>query len=572
MMLKSVKISFKLMGLVIILASLSAVVGYVGYYFNSKAVQSAQGLYEDNLVSIQDLNILRANTRAVEGDTIELVSANVTKMREQQLAEEIQQRVKQNDNIIAEYEKKGKIDSYEAERLPQLKQELQLFRSERQKALSLSAAGKREEAYAYFIQNVVPHYEKYNEYLVDLAKYNMNQAVDVNKANVENAAFANKIIVTIPVVTMIIGIVLGWGLVRMISSRLNNTILVAEQVASGDLSQKKLEVYADDEIGALGKALNTMHDNLRNLVKEVSASVDQVASSSEQLTASSEQSAHAAVQIAESIAETAQDIDKQNSAVGNALELVKQISSGTRQGADSATDAAGLTGKAVAATQTGDKAIEATIIQMEHIQETINNSAKVISELGEQSQEIGKIVEAITNIASQTNLLALNAAIEAARAGEHGKGFSVVAEEVRKLAEQSQESAKQIANLISNIQTETEKAVKAMIDGKTEVNKGREVVHSAGDAFKEIDQSVQQVAVLAEGVAATLNQLAATSQQTVAEIQEIGKVSKQISSESQTISAATEEQTASMEEVAAGSRNLSTMAQRLQDEIRKFKL
>lgn len=174
---------------------------------------------------------------------------------------------------------------------------------------------------------------------------------------------------------------------------------------------------------------------------------------------------------------------------------------------------------------------------MDSIESTVDHSAQVVANSGEKSQEIGQIVDTISAIADQTNLLALNPAIEAARAGEQGRGFAVVAEEVRHLAEQSQEAAKQIAELIRGIQTDTTKAVETMGKGTQEVKTGSQIVDEAGRSFKSI-------------------------------VELIGQVSQQV----QAISTATEEQAASMEEIAASSETLARMAEKLQAEVSKFKI
>jgi len=179
-------------------------------------------------------------------------------------------------------------------------------------------------------------------------------------------------------------------------------------------------------------------------------------------------------------------------------------------------------------------------------------------------------VDTISGLAGQTNLLALNAAIEAARAGEQGRGFAVVAEEVRKLAEQSQDAAKKIAELIGEIQEDTDKAVVAMTDGTREVKTGAEVVNAAGSAFKEIADLVTQVSSQVKEISAAIQQMASGSQQIVAAVKRIDGLSKKSASESQTVSAATEEQLASMEEIANSSEALAKLAQDLQAAVAKF--
>jgi methyl-accepting chemotaxis protein len=231
-----------------------------------------------------------------------------------------------------------------------------------------------------------------------------------------------------------------------------------------------------------------------------------------------------------------------------------------------------IVSRAVGVVGEGNKAVDTAISQMTSIRQTVDNSAKVVAELGESSKEIGQIVETISGIASQTNLLALNAAIEAARAGEQGRGFAVVAEEVRKLAEQSQEASNQITRLISDIQNKTYDAVIAMDGGTKEVRQGTEIVDQAGRAFKEIDGHVKEVASLAQGMANGLTKLAENSQVVLEAVEETKGISEKISSQAQDISAASQEESASMDEIAASSQHLAQVAEQLQLIVAKFKI
>lgn len=179
---------------------------------------------------------------------------------------------------------------------------------------------------------------------------------------------------------------------------------------------------------------------------------------------------------------------------------------------------------------------------------------------------------AITGIAEQTNLLALNAAIEAARAGEHGRGFAVVADEVRKLSEQSAESSKEISQLVSMIQSETIKVVQFMEEMTREVDAGIGYVNNAGESFAQIEGSINEVTAQIQGVSSAVNQLAVGAKQVEQSMQFISGVSEETASGVQEVSASTEEQTATMEEISSSAAMLSKMAEELQTMINRFKL
>ena len=363
---------------------------------------------------------------------------------------------------------------------------------------------------------------------------------------------------------------------RFISGRISRPAQevssAAATIAAGDLSGPNVAVTTNDEIGELGQSFNTMKSNLRQVMQTIQSSAEQVTSSSEELTASAEQSAIASTQVADSITSVAQGAAGQLHAIENASATVQTLSAGLEEAAASAHEVSDQSSQASRTAVDGAQTVAQAVKQMQSIQETVNFSANVVAKLGESSQEIGQIVDTISGIAAQTNLLALNAAIEAARAGEQGRGFAVVAEEVRHLAEQSQDAAKKITTLISEIQGDTAKAVSAMQAGTHEVETGVEVVNSTGTAFKSIEDIVLNVASQMKEMSTVIEHMAQGSQEIVTAVAEIDRLSKQASSESQNVAAITEEQSAAAEEIAASSQGLETMAQKMQEAVSRFRL
>jgi len=377
--------------------------------------------------------------------------------------------------------------------------------------------------------------------------------------------------VTIAVV-LLIAIVAITLMTRKIVGPLKQMVAYVSEIAAGNLSGSDQAITSRDEIGQLAEAINTMRGNLRNLIRQINTNADQVAASSEELTASVEQSSQAANQIAASIANVATAATDQVAAANETSAVVQQTSAGLQQVAASANQMAAQSAQAAEKAKDGGRAIDRAVGQMSQIETTVNTSAEVVAKLGERSKEIGQIVDTIAGIAGQTNLLALNAAIEAARAGEQGRGFAVVAEEVRKLAEQSQEAAGKIAELIGEIQGDTDKAVVAMNDGTREVKTGAEVVNAAGAAFREIVTLVSQVSVSVKEISAAVQEMAGGSQQIVGAVKKIDTLSKSSAAEAQSVSAAAEEQLASMEEIASSSQALAQLAQDLQAAVAKFRI
>jgi methyl-accepting chemotaxis protein len=387
----------------------------------------------------------------------------------------------------------------------------------------------------------------------------------------EVSALTNITMVTIAVVLIITAIVIILT-ARRIAKPIQLLEGAANRIADGDLSKVEFKINSKDEVGRLGQKFEQMAENLRTLIYKINSATEQVASSSEELTASSEQAAQAANAIATSITAVAAGANEQMAETDNTTIVVEQMVANVQQMAATAKEAAAYSVKAAEKAQSGDQVIAEAVQQMGRIQITVTNSAEVIANLGHRSQEIGQIVDTISGIAGQTNLLALNAAIEAARAGEQGRGFSVVAEEVRKLAEQSQDAAKQIADLIGEIQGDTDKAVVAMNSGTHEVKTGTEVVNGAGTAFREIVGLLGEVSRQVNEISAAMQQMAEGSQSIVASVDKIDNLGKKSASETQGVSAAAEEQLASTEEIASSSQTLAKLAQDLHTAVTKFKL
>lgn len=328
----------------------------------------------------------------------------------------------------------------------------------------------------------------------------------------------------------------------------------------------------NDEVGIMSRAMQTLQKNISTMMKQIKDSAEEVAQSSQQLTENAEQSALASNQIADSIVNVAGSCNEQFTSVEDADTHVSKLSSNMESFKATINQAGSMVNDTKHEADNGSANMKNAVEQMRLIEQTVSESAKVIAELGEESNRIGSIVEAISGIAEQTNLLSLNAAIEAARAGEHGRGFAVVADEVRKLAEQSQDSAKEITQIIVSIQQKAQNAVNVMQEGVAQVENGVEAVNGAGVSFGDIASKVQTVVVQTQEMEHIVNELAESTNTISDAVGKISTMSKSVSAEAQTVSAATEEQTATMSEIASASKKLASMAETMENAINKFKI
>lgn len=373
--------------------------------------------------------------------------------------------------------------------------------------------------------------------------------------------------------SLITVIFMYWFSRQTITKPLQNIIDKLRQMANngGDLT-KRLDVQRNDELGHLALVVNDMTENLQQLIKQIVHSAQQVSAASEELTVSAEQSAQAASQVAALTAQTAVGTKRQSETAAVVLTAVENITSGIQHGVSNAKETAEITNHTLVIATDGNQAIATAIGQMGQIESKTGESAKVIAELGESSYEIGKIITVIAGLANQTNLLALNAAIEAARAGEQGRGFAVVADEVRKLAEQSQTAAQQITGIIDKIQSRTDLAVTSITEGALEVKKGAQMVHQAGAAFKTITLEINGVATIAKTSAEVLLQLMDSGNRVLTAVQEVDSISSEITRQTQTIAASLEDQSSSMEEITASSQALSASSNQLEQAVGRFKV
>ncbi|WP_437137134.1 methyl-accepting chemotaxis protein TlpB [Bacillus safensis] len=370
---------------------------------------------------------------------------------------------------------------------------------------------------------------------------------------------------------LIIGGILIFFIIRSITKPLSTLVSSSKKISQGDLTEK-IDVRSKDEIGQLGTSFNEMSESLRDVIQAVQTSVENVASSSEELTASAGQTTKATEHITSSIETFSNGNENQNEMVEQSAAHLKQMNEGLNEVAETSEviTASSVQSKTVA--ETGGQLVEQTVGQMKTIDHSVKEAEGVINGLEHKSKDITNILGVINGIADQTNLLALNAAIEAARAGESGRGFSVVAEEVRKLAVQSSDSAKEIEKLVNEIVSEIETSQNMFKAVNEEVKNGLTITDQTKESFSQINEQTAEIAARINEMNTTVRELSKGSEQISKAVNEIADVSRESSASIQDIAASAEEQLASMEEISSSSTTLSQMAEELRDLIKKFKI
>lgn len=406
-------------------------------------------------------------------------------------------------------------------------------------------------------------------YLSDMATVERNHASERIKEVLDSS---NRLALIVLPLAFVLGAFLIITFSVSVSRQVNEIKEHALEISAGNLALEPIQIKGKDELGQLGMAMNTMHHNLRQLISQITATSEQVAASAEQLTASANETSKSSEQIAESMQAVALGAEQQVKSGTDSQLLVQELSSGIGKIHDHMQDASQTTLETTHKAESGIRVVNHTVEHMQLIQERSSFTASLIHKLEGRSSEIGRIVALITDVAEQTNLLALNAAIEAARAGEQGRGFAVVADEVRKLAEQSSQSALQIRSIIDEIRGDIQHSVGAIKEGHLAVEEGIGLVQKAGESFTTIATAVKGVSTQVQDVARAMQQMTSSSQAIVQAADQIASISEDAAGYTQNIAASVEEQNASMEEITASANLLARMAEDLQEATKVFKL
>ncbi|QHF42588.1 methyl-accepting chemotaxis protein [Pseudomonas sp. S35] len=358
-----------------------------------------------------------------------------------------------------------------------------------------------------------------------------------------DAAQAKSMLLLATVLALIFGLVAAWAITRQIIIPLDQTLKVAERVASGDLSHN-LTSLRQDELGQLQRAMQSMTVGLRELIGGISDGVTQIASAAEQLSAVTEQ--------------TSAGVNSQKVETDQVATAMNEMAATVQEVARNAEEACEAAAAADQQAREGDKVVGEAIAQIERLATEVGNSTVAMGDLKRESDKIGSVLDVIKSVAQQTNLLALNAAIEAARAGEAGRGFAVVADEVRSLAQRTQKSTEEIEELIAGLQSGTQQVASIMDNSRNLTDSSVELTRRAGSALENITRTVSTIQAMNSQIATAAEQQSAVAEEINRSVLNVRDVSEQTA--------------AASEETAASSTELARLGTHLQALVGRFRV
>jgi methyl-accepting chemotaxis protein len=538
---KAFSIRARLYALVVALLAVAAGLGLLGLNGMSRTLEGLQSVYEDRVVPLRDLKIISDEYAVSVVDAAHKVRDGVVEPKQAGA------NMRNAQQLVSERWAAFTATTLTPEEAA-LVERAELAMAQGNALIDRMAAslekGWMSEINPIVANELYPVIDPISDVMgelidlqLDVARATYDEYVDV---------YASLRMVTIAVIALSLAaglIVAGWLIRSVVTRPLDEASAFARQIAGGDLSAD-IRIHRNDEIGALTRVLRDMQAELRSMVKLIGRKAQDIARSTEELSSSSDHISEAT--------------EQQSQAASSMAAAVEQLTVSINHVSDFANEARTMAAGSGEAAREGGKVIGDVVADIEHIAETVNQAAEAVRSLGGHSREIANMVNVIKEVADQTNLLALNAAIEAARAGEQGRGFAVVADEVRKLAERTTASTEDIARIVGLITSGTDRAVHSMEKQVDEVKVGVEKAGRAGDAIGRINKASDEVVAAVVEISTALKEQSSASTDIAQNVERIASMG--------------EENSGAVRESNSAARNLAQLAEELKQSVMRFRL
>lgn len=566
---KNLKIAQKLISCFLIVALLIGVVGTIGILNMRKINSNVVSMHDTNLISVNDINQIKTNLMESNVDIL-LILDNKNRGNISKLDGEINQLKDKNTKLIEDY-KKTITTAESKEQFAQFEKLLQDYRTAREELIQLAKDNKYSEAESVFPKVTTAMNSMFT--LLD-KQIDLNLTLANNDYKNSEAIYNSSltVIIIIIVLGLIIAVTLGLMISFMLSGNVKKILSYAEAMGEGDLTSV-INIDTKDEIGIMTKSLNKAGENIRTLISEIINSAADISAASEELSATTEEittQMEAVEQSIEQISAGSQDLSSSTEEVSASTEEVEATTSElARKAREVNNSSVEIRQRAIGVKETSNKAIE-TVNAMHHEKQT--NILKAIEE-GRVVDEVKVMADSIATIAEQTNLLALNAAIEAARAGEQGRGFAVVADEVRKLAEQSAETVSRIQTIVAQVQTAFSNLSKNADDvinfiGK-DIKTDYEAFASVGNQY---EQDAEFIKTMAQDIDSASHAMSQAMEEVNNAVQSVASTAHESASSSEEISSSINETTIAIAQVSKAAQSQAMLAEKLNEMVQKFKI